>query len=429
MIFDWRRSMPGDNIVSISKSRKGFVTVQPDGNLSIPEEAAQQFGLRPGTRTYLEMGSHGLLIHRPATTLARVNVEPTNACNLECRTCVRHVWDEPRGMMSRGIYEQILKGIQAFETRPMVFFGGFGEPLTHPEILTMVSEAHEAGARTELITNGILLDGAMARGLIKAGLDFLWVSIDGATPESYLDVRLGNELPGIIENLRQLRRLCFGIYNQGPMLGIAFVAMKRNLHDLPEVVRLGHKLGANKFHVSNVLPYTEEMQTEALYDQSLWESNFRFERVTIPRMDALPELLSAWEKLLRRSDWQALMKRDFNKPFDTCPFIEQGSVSIRWDGKVSPCLPLLHPHESYLGQTHRKNQAYFVGSLEDESLKQAWENPQHVRLRERLQEFDFSPCTICSSCEMVEGNEEDCFGNELPTCGGCLWAQGFIRCP
>ncbi len=26
-------------------------------------------------------------------------------------------------------------------------------------------------------------------------------------------------------------------------------------------------------------------------------------------------------------------------------------------------------------------------------------------------------------------NEEDCFGNTFPTCGGCLWAQGVIRCP
>jgi hypothetical protein len=30
---------------------------------------------------------------------------------------------------------------------------------------------------------------------------------------------------------------------------------------------------------------------------------------------------------------------------------------------------------------------------------------------------------------MTESNQEDCFGNTFPTCGGCLWAQGFIRCP
>ena len=35
-------------------------------------------------------------------------------------------------------------------------------------------------------------------------LDVLWVSLDGATPEGFGDVRLGAELPLILENLRHL---------------------------------------------------------------------------------------------------------------------------------------------------------------------------------------------------------------------------------
>jgi MoaA/NifB/PqqE/SkfB family radical SAM enzyme len=62
-------------------------------------------------------------------------------------------------------------------------------------------------------------------------------------------------------------------------------------------------------------------------------------------------------------------------------------------------------------------------------LMDIWNNPEYVALRERLQEFDFSPCTFCNSCEMAESNKEDCFGNIQPACGGCLWAQGFIQCP
>lgn len=52
-----------------------------------------------------------------------------------------------------------------------------------------------------------------------------------------------------------------------------------------------------------------------------------------------------------------------------------------------------------------------------------------MSLRERVQAFDFSPCTICISCELAESNTEDCFGNRLPACGGYLWAQGFVSCP
>ena len=30
---------------------------------------------------------------------------------------------------------------------------------------------------------------------------------------------------------------------------------------------------------------------------------------------------------------------------------------------------------------------------------------------------------------MASTNGEDCYGNALPACGGCLWAQGVIQCP
>lgn len=409
---------------------KGFVSVDAEGRLEIPPEVARRHGFTPGSRVWVESGESGLaVLHRPVSALARVYVEPTNACNLDCRTCVRHVWDEPLGTMQPDVFGQVLEGVRATEPRPEVFFGGFGEPLGHPEILSMVDAAHEAGARTELITNGVLLDDGMARGLIQAGLDFLWVSLDGATPASYLDVRLGDELPRIIENLKDLRQLRYRLGSRVPKLGIAFVAMRRNLKDLPEVVSLGRRLGARKFHVSNVLPYTEEMRGEVLYGRSLWEDRYRFERLTLPRMDCSAALLEAWGKLTFRSDWTALVEREPGGPFDTCPFVARGSTSVRWDGKVSPCLPLLHAHESYLDETRRRNQAYFVGSLLEGPLRGVWEDPAYVRLRERLQEFDFSPCTVCNSCEMAEANVEDCFGSELPACGGCLWAQGFIRCP
>jgi hypothetical protein len=34
---------------------------------------------------------------RPITQLTKVYVEPTNACNIACRTCIRNNWDENLG--------------------------------------------------------------------------------------------------------------------------------------------------------------------------------------------------------------------------------------------------------------------------------------------------------------------------------------------
>ena len=46
----------------------------------------------------------------PGAAPAKVYVEPTNACNLACATCVRHAWDEPEGFMEWGTFEAVVEG-------------------------------------------------------------------------------------------------------------------------------------------------------------------------------------------------------------------------------------------------------------------------------------------------------------------------------
>ncbi len=96
---------------------------------------------------------------------------------------------------------------------------------------------------------------------------------------------------------------------------------------------------------------------------------------------------------------------------------------------MSPCLPLMHDHDSYLNARQRHSRRYVVGNLAERSLKELWNQPEYVAFRQHVHEFDFSPCTICGGCDLSEANEEDCIGSTFPTCGGCLWAQGVIQCP
>jgi MoaA/NifB/PqqE/SkfB family radical SAM enzyme len=167
-------------------------------------------------------------------------------------------------------FARITDGLRAFSSPPTVFFGGFGEPLAHQNIVGMVAQAKALGGPVELITNGTLLTRNVSERLIAAGLDLLWVSLDGATPESYTDVRLGAALPQVLANLAAFRHVRAAAPDRtAPQIGIAFVMMKRNVADLPAVLRLGGRLGATRFMVSNVLPYTKAMCEEALYPRVL----------------------------------------------------------------------------------------------------------------------------------------------------------------
>jgi MoaA/NifB/PqqE/SkfB family radical SAM enzyme len=374
------------------------------------------------------------------THLARIYIEPTNRCNLNCVTCIRNCWEEPLGEMSSATFTRIVENLRAFSPPPDVFFGGLGEPLAHPEIVEMVSRIKALGSSVELITNGTLLSKSMSKQLIDAGLDMLWVSLDGATPESYKDVRLGAALPDVLANLAEFRHArwirhyppSFDLLLQ-PQLGIVFVAMKRNITDLPAVLSLANRLGSLHFMVTNVLPYTPEMQEEILYSRALTDSVYTpaplLRSLDFPRIDINPMTREAVYQALRGDHSLSIAGASLGERNNRCPFVEKGSLAVRWDGDVSPCLALLHDHKAYLHRYERSLKRHAVGNVQQQSIEDIWNQPEYVSFRRRIQEFDFSPCILCGGCDFFKSNQEDCIGSPVPACGGCLWAQGIVQCP
>lgn len=413
-----------------------YAQINEHKEIVLPPQIARELGIAPGDEIRIEQDGEGLHLHPSINALKRVYIEVTNHCNLNCSTCMRNVWNVKYGHMSDETFERILSGFEHFTVKPELFFGGYGEPLSHPNVLNMIERAKRAGHRVSLITNGILLNETVTHKLIDINLDMLWVSLDGASPECYADVRLGDSLPVVIANLTRLRTLKyqkFGASNWSghPKLGIAFVAMRRNVHDLGEVIRLGTRLGAVEFSISNVLAHNNELLDENLYMHSMNMVAGQEIRplVHMPLMDIQPHTMQALAGVLKDMNRLEMTGSLLNQNTDQCPFIERGSTSIRWDGKISPCLPLLYTHMHFLEDRERTSREYFVGDIHESDISHIWNNSIYRSLRKRLQDFDFSPCAFCNSCEMANENMEDCFGNVQPTCGGCLWARGLIRCP
>ena len=413
-----------------------YAHVNERGEIVLPPHLANELGLTPGDEIRVEPNGHGVHIHSSHTTIKRVYLELTNKCNLNCSTCMRNVWDVKFGHMSHETFERVLSSFEDLPDKPELFLGGYGEPLSHPYILEMIERAKKLGHRVSLISNGILLTEKVSHKLIELNLDMLWVSLDGASAECYADVRLGDALPTVIENLKRLQLQKYQIFGASnwagnPKLGIAFVAMKRNIHDLNAVIRLGSRLGAVEFSISNVLAHNAELLNENLYMHSMSMVVGQEIRplVHMPLMDTRPETIKALADVQKDMNRLELSGSLLNQNTDQCPFVERGSLAIRWDGKVSPCLPLLYTHTHFLDDRERTSKEYFVGDIQETDLLHIWTNGDYKDLRKRIQDFDFSPCAFCNSCEMANENMEDCFGNVQPTCGGCLWARGLIRCP
>lgn len=407
--------------------------VDSEGRLVLPEEAVRRLGLAPGDQLPVSENEHSILLRRPASQLAKLYIEPTSQCNLTCRICLRNTWEDPPGRMDGATFERIIEGLRFFSPAPDIVFGGFGEPLLHPAIATMVARAKSIGSEVSLITNGTLLSKELSFGLAEAGLDVLWVSLDGSTEESYGGVRPGAVLDDVVSKVIHFRTACWNITQRLPHIGIVFVAMKRTIADLPEILRLGRKLLADRLLITNVLSYTEELCDEVLYNSVL--SNVAnvpspwLPQLTLARIDLTETTREPLYRIAR--EWQGTHDATLttSNANNYCPFIERGAAALCWDGNLSPCLPLLHSHTSYLNERKRSSRRYPVGNVNDQTLQELWLQPGYVAFRERVQSFQFSPCSFCGGCDLSRANEEDCFGNSFPTCGGCLWAQGVIRCP
>jgi len=343
--------------------------------------------------------------------------------------------------MQAAVFDSIIDGLRSLTTPPKIFFGGFGEPLLHPGIVDMVARVKPLSTSVELITNATLLTPDLSKRLITAGLDILWMSLDGATPDNYADIRLGAALPQVLENIASFRKVQYSEYartlqnggtvpDNATQLGVAFVAMKRNIAELPEVIDIGRRIGAHHFLVTNMLPYTKEMVEEVLNYQALDNinpSHFNFSAIAKGNTSSAPVIPALQGKNITFTI--SRISRD------RCPFIESGACAVSWDGNLSPCLPLLHSHVCYLSNLDRAvsgerfSQRWIIGNVINHNLPNLWNRPDHIAFRERVQAFNFPPCTNCGGCNLSSNNAEDCFGNEFPTCGGCLWSRGVIQCP
>ena len=148
--------------------------VNSDGSLAIPPELAAKFGLRPGVQIVYEESPNEFHVLRPASHLAKIYVEPTDLCNLECRTCARNVWEEPMGMMSQATFERLLASIQQIDPLPTVFFGGStkGNGLGTTSNRTGAGIVQPVNGFITLIENALFGAGIVIQGVITVHVVF-----------------------------------------------------------------------------------------------------------------------------------------------------------------------------------------------------------------------------------------------------------------
>jgi AbrB family looped-hinge helix DNA binding protein len=409
-----------------------YLTAGSRGRITLPADLAKKLGAAAGAGLEVRERDGRLEIRPNIHSLSRLYIEPTSRCNLACRTCIRNTWQEPLGDMTWPLFRRLTAQLSAFPHLESVMFAGFGEPTAHKDILRMIRAVKRLGLRAEITTNGTLLDGPMIDGLRRAGLDMLWASFDSAGEAGFEDIRRGAKFGPVVAALQALQA-GNAKSRHAIKVGLSFVVMRRNVADLEALDELARRVGAETVLVSNILPYSAEMEKEmlcalTLTTESLAAASAKTE-VRLPRLDVTPATRETILRLLRGYENLNLMGNPIFAETSYCRFIEGRTAFVRWDGAVAPCMGLLHGYKTFLYGYERDIKPHDFGNIGKKALGTIWRSPAYRDFRAKVRDFDFSPCHICGGCNMLESNAEDCLGNGFPACGGCLWAQGVIQCP
>lgn len=271
-----------------------------------------------------------------------LNIEPTNACNLDCRVCSND-GSRGRGLMEMGLFRSIMD--QAYDSgvyKVALFLGG--EPLLHKNLPEMVEYVGSKGLESRIRTNATLLTPDKSEALLDANLDFLGISFDGDNKMDYESMRVGASYEQVLENV------------------FSFLELKK-------------KRGLGKPFVS--------LQMIKMVDNPRQGVDPAF----IARFNGLPiDEFSAINPHNWRGEKNDIKQRERGTHYYPCQFL-WAAMSVAWDGKVICCSDL--------------NGRYPLGDINHQSIMEIWNGEQMVRHRKLLVEKRYNELDLCRDCHAL----------------------------
>lgn len=161
-------------------------------------------------------------------------VHPTRRCNLRCLHCYSDSGPEVDAALDIDVLRRAVDDA-AREGYTVLGVSG-GEPLLYRSLRDLLLAARQAGMRTTVTTNGMLLRGKRLEMLPDA-LDLLAISLDGPPAEHNRMRNSPRAFEQMAANLDELRAT-------GIPFGFIFTLTRHNVNDLDWVARFALEAGA-----------------------------------------------------------------------------------------------------------------------------------------------------------------------------------------
>ena len=347
--------------------------------------------MRPPARASVARGASP-----PDVALPRhVQIEPVGQCNLRCAMCPIELRPEsepgrPPAHMSLSVFRRL---VDAFGPIEELHLQGLGEPLLHPHFFELVAYAAQRGIKVSTNTNMTLMTEARAAACAASGLHDLHVSLDAATAPIFEAIRRRASFRKVLRNLRRVMAARVVASSALPHVHLVAVAMRRNLGELPALVRLAHAEGAESLSVQHLChdfaeaalperyrPMRAFVEAETLLgeDPVRVEAAFAEARVEAARLGVplrLPRLGA------RRHARDVPGRKRCDSPWR--------SAYVSHDGQAMPCCMVATPDRASFG------------NMAEEGVAAVWGNDAYQSFRDALASTE--PPDVCRGCSVYRG--------------------------
>ncbi|MGI5150150.1 radical SAM/SPASM domain-containing protein [Plantactinospora sp. CA-294935] len=321
---------------------------------------------------------------------AHLQVEITSACNLRCVMCLvryRPPVNRLAGAMRPELFHRLLDQVP---TLSRLTLQGLGEPLLSPYLMEMITAAVDRRITVGFNTNATLLTRRRAEDLVDSGVDWLHVSLDGASTSTYQAVRDTAAFDTVVSNLAGLVRAKRAAGRSTPWVRVVFVAMRDNVAELPDLVRLLGRLGVDELHVQNLSHSFSDTDPTGRYheirrftmEQALWAGQDGDRAATV---------FDEARRVARDHRVRLRLPRPGTPPVTG---VSDGrGCSWPWEAAYVTSTGVLQPCCMVMGDDRVS-----LGRLAEQSFPQIWYGDAYREFRRRLSGND--PPDVCRGCSL-----------------------------
>jgi radical SAM protein with 4Fe4S-binding SPASM domain len=256
---------------------------------------------------------------------------------------------------------------------------GWGEPTIHPEFNHFLDWAHANGLRKYFCTNGMRLD-RLVDVIFDTETDIIAISLDGANAETNNRIRRGADFNKVIKNIK----LVTSRRETWPYMNFVFTAMKSNISQLPDIVRLASDIGLQEVKVVYLTAFNEDMADETLYGNNELILNY-FQEAKM-----LADSYGVFLKLPHlQGDDSA--KDDFHK---TC-YTGWRDFFLGSDGYIRPCMS-------------SSDKLFHISKYK--TFGEIWNSSEYETHRRKVNNPDMSnACKMCYQSSFANWNRKESF--------------------